>query len=57
AIRLVRIGGGQSIFYEVGASLLGGRVSLSNPGETLARERIAGTRAAHEAVRLESGAE
>ena len=52
ATRLVRIGAGQSIFYEAGASLLGGRVSLSNPGERLARERIARTRAARKTVRL-----
>ncbi len=57
ATRLVRIGPDQSLFYEAGASLLGGRVSLSNPGEAIARERIARTRAARETARVRRGSQ
>lgn len=51
ATRLVRIGEGQTVFLEAGASLLGGYVSLVDPGEALARERVARTRAARDPVR------
>jgi hypothetical protein len=41
ATRLVGIGEGQSAFLEVGAAMIGGRVSLGSPGEAVARDRIA----------------
>lgn len=51
ATRLVHLGEGDSLLLEAGASLLGGFVSLQDPGESLARERIARTRRAAEAAR------
>ncbi|MFG0241346.1 MAG: hypothetical protein ACF8R9_01035 [Phycisphaerales bacterium JB054] len=56
ATRLVRLGAGESLYLEVGAALLGGKVSLSDPGEGSAQARIATTRAMVEPVRLGDGA-
>lgn len=44
ATRLVLVGEGQGAILEAGASLLGGFVSLVDPGEAVGRERVAGTR-------------
>ena len=52
ATRLVRLGEGESVYFEVGAALLGGKVSLSDPGEAQAQARIATTRAVVEPIRL-----
>lgn len=52
ATRLVLVGEGQGVLLEAGASLLGGFVSLVDPGEDVARERIAGTRGPGEPVRV-----
>lgn len=52
ATRFVRVGPGEGVILEAGASLLGGYVSLENPGGDLARERIARTRGPSEPVRL-----
>ena len=54
--RLVRLGAGESLYLEVGAALLGGKVSLSDPGEANAQARIATTRAMVEPVRLREAA-
>lgn len=43
ATKLVRLGPGESLYLEVGAALLGGRVSLSDPGLDVAKSRIVGT--------------
>ena len=56
ATRLVRLGAGESLYLEVGAALLGGKVSLSDPGEDAAQARIATTRAIVEPVRLSDSA-
>lgn len=56
ATRLVRLGPGESLYLEVGAALLGGKVSLSDPGEAAAQARIATTRAMVEPVRLRAAA-
>lgn len=56
ATRLVRLGAGESLYLEVGAALLGGKVSLSDPGEAAAQARIATTRAMVEPVRLREAA-
>ncbi|MCC7388719.1 MAG: hypothetical protein IT431_08105 [Phycisphaerales bacterium] len=53
ATRLVLVGEGQGAILEAGASLLGGFVSLVDPGEEVGRERIAGTRGVE--VRGEGG--
>jgi hypothetical protein len=53
ATRLVRLGEGESVVLEAGASLLGGRVSLTDPGEAVGASRIAQTRAAVQPVRVE----
>ncbi|MFG0259400.1 MAG: hypothetical protein ACF8LK_03525 [Phycisphaerales bacterium JB041] len=52
ATRLVRLGAGESLYLEVGAALLGGKVSLSDPGESVAQARIATTRAIVKPVKL-----
>jgi hypothetical protein len=57
ATRLVRLGASESVFLEAGASLLGGLVSLNDPGESVARERIARTRQARDPVRLTRAAQ
>lgn len=56
ATRLVRLGAGESLYLEVGAALLGGKVSLGDPGEAAAQTRIASTRAIVEPVRLRESA-
>lgn len=56
ATRLVLVGEGEGALLEAGASLLGGFVSLDDPGEALARERIARTRQASPPVRIQPGA-
>ncbi len=53
ATRLVRLGPGESLYLEVGAALLGGKVSLSDPGEPVAKARIVQTRAMVLPVKLE----
>lgn len=52
ATRLVRLGPGESLLLEVGAALLGGNVSLSDPGPEVAAQRVGRTRAVEPAVRL-----
>ena len=53
ATRLVRLGPGESLYLEVGAALLGGKVSLNDPGEPVAKARIVQTRAMGLPVKLE----
>lgn len=54
ATRLVGLGPGESLYLEVGAALLGGKVSLSDPGESVAKARIAQTRAVALSIRAVS---
>ncbi|MDQ7013612.1 MAG: hypothetical protein Q9O74_06905 [Planctomycetota bacterium] len=55
ATRMVRLGPGESLYLEVGAALLGGKVSLSDPGEPVAKARIVQTRAMVLPVKLKPG--
>lgn len=52
ATRRVYLGSGESLYLEVGAAMLGGKVSLSNPGDAEGQTRIAATGALVPPIRL-----
>lgn len=54
ATRRVRLGSGESLILEVGAALVGGKVSLSDPGEAVAQSRIVRTLAITPPVKIGS---